>query len=107
MRASTLLALLAISVSIPAAPAVAQDRNSPPHAALTTCGERKEVASYLRQTFDEVPVSYGLQRDGRMVQIFASERSGTWTIVATTPDGVSCIMAAGEAWQILPTGPLA
>ena len=65
------------------------------------------MKSYLEDKFAEVPVSLGLQADGKVIQVFASEQSGTWSMVATTPAGLSCIVAVGEAWQMLPTGPLA
>ena len=102
MRRLARLALPALLATI-AVPAAAQDRSMPP----STCGERENVAGYLREEFREVPVSLGLQADGRMLQVFASEATGTWTMVSTTANGTSCIVAVGEAWQILPTGPLA
>jgi hypothetical protein len=102
MRRSALLPLSALLAAM-AVPAVAQDPAMP----VSTCGEQKHVTTYLRDTFEEVPVSLGLQADGRMLQIFASEATGSWTIVSTTANGTSCIVAVGEAWQVLPTGPLA
>lgn len=71
------------------------------------CADHNSMMSYLQDKFAEVPVSLGLQADGKLLQVFASEQSGSWSIVATTPGGVSCIVAVGEAWQMLPTGPLA
>ena len=66
------------------------------------CGEYKKVANSLSETFGEVPSSMGLANNGSVVQVFASA-DGTWTILATTPKGLSCVMAAGEAWQKLET----
>jgi hypothetical protein len=83
-----------------ALPAAAQDRGMP----FSTCGEQAYVTGYLRDQFQEVPVSLGLQADGRMLQVFASEDTGSWTMVSTTANGTSCIVAVGEAWQVLPTG---
>jgi hypothetical protein len=74
---------------------------------LMNCADHNSVKSYLEDKFAEVPVSHGLQADGKLLQVFASEQSGTWSMVATTPNGLSCIVAVGEAWQMLPTGPLA
>ena len=34
-----------------------------------------------------------------MVEIFVSD-NGTWTILATGTDGKSCVLSAGEGWQI-------
>jgi hypothetical protein len=102
MRRSALLAMPALVAGI-ALPAAAQDRAMP----FSTCGEQAYVTGYLRDQFQEVPVSLGLQADGRMLQIYASEETGSWTMVSTTANGTSCIVAVGEAWQVLPTGPLA
>ena len=44
----------------------------------------------------------GLQADGRLVQVFASLQSGSWTIVTTAPSGLACIVAAGRSWESLP-----
>ena len=103
MLRSALVALPALSAAMLAGPALAQDRGTP----LSTCGDQEHVASYLRDNFNEVPVSLGLQADGRMLQVFASEESGTWTMVTTSPNGTTCIIGAGEAWQNMPRGQLA
>lgn len=34
------------------------------------------------------------------IEVFASE-SGSFTIVNTRPDGLSCLIAAGENWQAI------
>jgi hypothetical protein len=62
MRRSALLPLSALLTAM-AMPAAAQDPAMP----VSTCGERAHVATYLRDTFEEVPVSLGLQADGRML----------------------------------------
>ena len=36
-----------------------------------------------------------------LVEVFAS-KAGTWTILVTTPEGKSCIIAAGNSWEDLP-----
>lgn len=59
----------------------------------------KEVQARLSKDFAEDLVSGGLQQDGNLLSIFASDKTGTWTIVTTTPNGQSCIVATGEDWQ--------
>ncbi len=104
MRGSALLVLLAVPTALAAAPAAAQESGD---LAAARCGEHDSVAGYLQQRFDERPVSLGLQADGRILQVFTSDRTGTWTIVTTTPHGISCIVTGGEAWEDLPHGPIA
>ena len=36
------------------------------------------------------------------MEVFIS-RQGTWTMVVTNETGMSCVMAAGEAWDEKPT----
>ena len=40
--------------------------------------------------------------NGKLIQVFVSTETGTWTIISTAPTGVSCIVAAGESWETLP-----
>jgi hypothetical protein len=60
----------------------------------------RELAAKLEATYAEVPVSAGLGQDGNLVSVFASPDTGTWTLVMTSPQGTSCIVAVGEAWQM-------
>jgi len=71
-----------------------------PAKAQMWCGEHKKVVSHLSERFGEAPSSMGLANNGSVVQVFTSV-DGTWTIVATTPGGLSCLVASGEAWQKL------
>ena len=42
----------------------------------------------------------GLSKQGALIEVFASP-ADTWSIIMTFPNGMNCIMAAGEAWEIL------
>ena len=44
------------------------------------------------------PVSLGLSLDGRVVEVLKSP-GGTWTIIMTSLNGVSCLLIAGKYWQ--------
>jgi hypothetical protein len=58
---------------------------------MNVCGERE-------QHFNEEITAVGLVDQNAMVEIFASE-GGSWTIIATGTDGLSCILSAGEGWE--------
>lgn len=66
------------------------------------CARRGEVVAKLAQKFGETLRSVGLQRADGLVEIYASEKTGTWTILVTRPDGMSCLLAAGELWEDQP-----
>jgi len=68
--------------------------------ALYACAKRQAIAESLKNKHKEVPLSVGVASNGTVIEVFASE-SGSFTIVNTRPDGLSCLIAAGENWQVL------
>ncbi len=74
-----------------------------------SCANRDTIVERLSSKYGETRQSAGLNQNNGMVEVFASSETGTWTILVTMPTGVSCLMAAGRAWQGLadleaPTG---
>ena len=65
------------------------------------CDNRKDILTELGGKFDEKPVSLGLAVNGTVVEVLSSE-NGSWTIIMTAANGVSCLMATGEHWRELP-----
>lgn len=66
------------------------------------CIPRGEAVDKLRQQYDEQQVGIGLDRQGQMVaEMFVSPK-GTWTMLATRTNGLSCIIASGEDWSPRP-----
>ena len=65
------------------------------------CAERRAVVENLEQTYSEAPVSMGLASNGAVIEVLASP-SGSFTIILTQPNGLTCVMAAGEYWEDLP-----
>ncbi len=73
-----------------------------PAAAQTACTMRSAVAERLAEDYAEAPVAAGLASSGAVFEVFTSGDGATWTIVLTQPDGMTCLVAAGEAWTTLP-----
>jgi hypothetical protein len=72
----------------------------PGHAQGADCGPRTSVIERLASQFGETRRGIGLaMRGGRVVEVFASEASGTWTITVTLPDGRTCLIASGRDWE--------
>ena len=71
---------------------------APAIASAAPCAARDDLIEKLAANFDEVPVGMGLTWDGRILEIVASG-DGSWTILITTPDGMTCGVASGEAWS--------
>lgn len=75
------------------------------HAAhAAPCAPRDQVVARLATGFDEVRRGAGLTAgpDGRaqVLEVFASA-AGSWTLVVTLPDGMTCLVASGQNWETL------
>ncbi len=65
------------------------------------CAPRDAVVTQLATRYGESRQSIGLGANNAMIEVFASTETGTWTILATRPSGVACIVAAGQAFETL------
>lgn len=83
------LILITVSVVGCVHPAVAQG----------ICAEREIIIEGLASRYGEAPVSRGLAGDTTLVELFTSEQSGSWTILATQSSGLTCVVAAGSGWE--------
>ena len=72
-------------------------------AAPMACTERKAAIRHLEGKFSEAPVAMGLTNTGAVLEVLTSAAGGSWTILVTMPDGTACLIAAGEAWQTIPS----
>jgi hypothetical protein len=71
------------------------------------CATADTLTGLLDRGYGERPISNGLQKNGQLLQIYASPTTGTWTAVTTTPTGVSCVLATGRSWADRVEGNLA
>ena len=67
--------------------------------AQTQCNERAEVLKLLAQKYEEAPIAAGVTSSGGLVEVLTNGKGETWTIIVTSPQGTSCLVAAGEGWQ--------
>ncbi len=65
------------------------------------CADHDHVAGQLRETFGERMIGNGLAESGVLFELYVGQ-TGTWTLLATTPTGKSCLIGAGEAWEPRP-----
>lgn len=63
------------------------------------CAARTQVVDRLAERFGETLQSLGVDDKGGLIEVYASAESGTWTILATSPDGASCLVASGRSWE--------
>ena len=70
-------------------------------AAASSCAARALVVDRLTNDFGETRQSMGLGAQGAVIEVFASEETGTWTITVTTAAGLTCMVASGQAYEAL------
>ena len=74
---------------------------APAASAQPVCGAHRTVSDNLKKSYAEAPVSMGVTMGGGVIEVYASAE-GTWTLVITQPNGMSCLIAAGQDWEELP-----
>ncbi|MBS8226939.1 hypothetical protein [Vannielia litorea] len=80
--------------------AEAQNRN---------CAHREKVVARLADGYGESRQAIGLGANNQVVETFANLESGTWTVTVTLPNGMTCLVASGKAFELveealIPTG---
>lgn len=63
------------------------------------CAERSMVLERLAGTYGETRRSIGMAPNNSVVEMYASEKTGSWTITVTHPNGLTCMVAAGTAFE--------
>ena len=63
------------------------------------CGPRDNVLAVLSERYGETRQSIGLGASGQVMEVFASLDTGTWTILITSPAGLSCLVAHGGSFE--------
>lgn len=63
------------------------------------CAKRDMVVSQLTEKYGETRRGMGVAANNTVVEVFASDASGSWTITVTRPDGVMCLVASGQGYE--------
>lgn len=91
MRAARLLGALLTGLTLAGTAAA-------PVAAAGVCDARADVLTHLKAKYAEAPAALGVTAIGQLVELIAAPDGKTWTLILTSPRGVSCLIAAGEHW---------
>ncbi|MFC3613047.1 hypothetical protein ACFORG_04680 [Lutimaribacter marinistellae] len=65
------------------------------------CAPREVVIERLAERYGEARRGIGLVQQGSVMEVFASDQTGTWTITVTMPDGTTCLVASGQAYEVI------
>lgn len=87
--------LLAFACLVPllvaALPAAAQQQ--------PRCAPRAQVLDVIESRFRESRRAIGLTGSQTVMELYASEGSGSWTILVTLPNGLTCLVAVGTGFE--------
>ena len=76
-----------------------------PVAAQSLCGVREAVVEMLGARYGETVRSIGVADRNRIVEVYASDETGSWTILVTNASGVACLVASGQHYEAVMAGP--
>jgi hypothetical protein len=65
----------------------------------TACGPHTDVIKALGSRFHETQSATALTSAGTLLEVLTADDGATWTIIVSRPDGLSCVVAAGQNWQ--------
>lgn len=69
--------------------------------AQTYCTKNKEIVyKYLQDSYNESIIITGMVDNGEFMEILVSPE-GTWSIMSTNIDGLTCVIGTGEAWEFI------
>ena len=68
---------------------------------LQHCAPRDQVVERLADKYGETRQSMGLGSNNAVMEVFASADSGSWTITVTMTNGITCLVASGQAFEEL------
>ena len=63
------------------------------------CNTREIVVGMLGEKYHEVPVAIGVANNGGLIEVLTAKDGVTFSILITSPKGMSCLVAAGEGWR--------
>ncbi len=98
MKVPVLVGILAVAAALPL---TVQQATAQGHA--QQCDKRAKVLGHLAQKYREAPVAVGVTNSGGLVEVLTTGDGNTWTIIVSNPDGMSCLVAAGEGWRKIET----
>ena len=87
---ASVLLLGAALVLVAALPAAAQGARCAPRAQILDMVERRQ---------SETRRAIGLTSTQAVMELYASDATGSWTLLVTLPTGLSCLVASGQGFE--------
>ena len=68
---------------------------------MRNCAPRDQVVDRLATKYGESRQSMGLGSNNAVMEVFANVEGGSWTITVTMVNGMTCLVASGQAFEEL------
>ena len=65
------------------------------------CAPRAQMVARLERLYGPAPAATGLRDTDTVIEVWSSPH-GDWSLVQTAANGQACLLAMGEAWEMLP-----
>jgi hypothetical protein len=85
--------LRVLAVLSAALPAAAQ--------AAGSCTAHDDMVRHLAEGWGESRQAIALDSGSAMVEVYANADTGTWTLTVTQPGGPTCMVASGQAFEMV------
>ncbi len=92
MTRPVVFGLLVFALSLATAP--------PADAQQTRCAPRAQVLEMIQGRFGETRRAIGLTSGASVMELYASDSTGGWSLVVTHPSGMSCLVGAGTGFEV-------
>ena len=74
---------------------------APAPAQAVACGPRDSIVRNLEAKYQETRVWYGVIGP-RKIELFSAADGGSWTLIVSDPNGLSCVLLSGVGWRDVP-----
>jgi len=69
-------------------------------AAPSRCASHTAVVERLADIYGERRQAMGVASGNTVIEVYASDESGSWSITMTQPGGPTCLVAAGQSFRL-------
>jgi hypothetical protein len=73
-----------------------------PPAHAMVCAPREGLVAALTGSYGETLAARGLQNARSIVELWTSAETGTFTVLVSRADGISCVLSTGTHWAVVP-----
>ncbi len=70
-----------------------------------SCDDRARMTNMLTEVLGAERQGMGLRDPETTLEVWVASRNGDWIIVQNYANGTSCIVAMGDHWEAIQTGP--